>query len=693
MDTDADTDIYFSPDISGYGHRYPEHHSRKQWRSERGGGAFGELLQVESCPGTTAALPCPALTPTEKDDRSLAAFWYKDDHVTPFYMVDARGSASTEKGIHRQLSALGLRASFNVSGIPAMLYLDVESKEDAGVYVCRVDSFKSLTRTSTVELKVLAPTPKLKIYEGEKELSDVAGPYKEGSDLELTCELTGGDSSPMQVLWMIRNNVVDSTFKVLPNGRMKNDYLMRSLERSLWMIPIACVAISREQMNSTSEPLLAAAIQLDLFLRPLSVRITPSHGTCQEGSLLELRCRTWGSRPPADITWWMSGFRLLNTSGYNSDSESSFSFVSLIPSAADHGKIVTCRVENSRLLGSVLTENITLNVTFPPKVSLSLKTYSSSSISEGDTIALLCKVLANPTTGPVQWSFSKESSIGPTTEEYPKTGPHTLILERLEPWHKGSYKCKAANNEGVGESNSLWLAVRHRPICRAGQQVSYGAYYGETLYIRCEVEAEPGSVSFHWSFANTQVHHDNITFHSKALRSIATYTPTKDVHLGSLFCWANNSAGEQHVPCTFTVFRPAKPNPPKNCQTTNRTATSFLVICEAGYDGGAPQQFYFRAKIKGSPEQGITLHAPIPVFYLTSLPSGATFTGSVVAKNKMGQSDPFQFETTTLYSKNKDHISWKVNRSLLISFVLVLIIAVVTMATVASLRRSHPFLL
>ncbi|XP_035230086.1 nephrin-like [Stegodyphus dumicola] len=650
-----------------------------------------EVLLVETCPETTAALPCPALTPVENDDRSLAAFWYKDDEVKPFYMVDGRATPSIESGIHRKLSDLGLRSRFNVSIIPAILYVDVESREDAGVYVCRVDWYKSLTRTSTVEFKVLAPTPKLTIYEREKVLTDVAGPYKEGSDLELTCELTGGESGPLQVLWAIKGNIVDSTFRALPNGRRRNDYVMRSLERSLWMVAITCLAV--KDRNSTGDPFLITSVQLDLFLKPLGVRITPNHGTCREGTMLEVYCRTWGSKPPAEITWWMKNFRLYNVSGYSSDFDSSSSILSLFPLASDHGKIITCRAENTKFQNFIMTDNITLNVTFAPKVSLSLKTYSTSSISEGDTVALMCKVTANPPTSFVEWSFAKESSAGPHQEHYPVNGSQTLVLERLEAWHKGSYRCRASNSEGTGQSNALWLAVRHRPICRGGQQVSYGAYPGETLNIRCEVEAEPSTVSFHWSFANTLVHHNNVSFTSRGLKSIATYTPSDDTQLGSLFCWANNSAGEQHVPCTFTVFRPAKPNPPKNCRSTNRTQTSFLVTCEAGYDGGANQHFYFRAKIKDFREDGISLNSPVPTFTLTGLPSGINFEVTIASANKVGQSDVVTLYTSTLRGKRTGKGPWKSNRSLLISSILIFSFAMLTLVAAAILRRrSRPLL-
>ncbi|XP_055940560.1 nephrin-like [Argiope bruennichi] len=652
-----------------------------------------EILEVDVCPGSTVSLPCPALAPIQVNDRALAAFWYKDDQVTPFYMVDARSSPSIEQGKHRQLSSLGNRATFNVSTSPAILYLDVETKEDAGTYVCRVDSYRSLTRTSTVKLIVLSPTPKLFIYEGEKLLSDIAGPYREGSDLELTCELTGAEESlPMQVLWTIRGQVVDSTFKVLPSGKIRNDYRLRSIERNLWMVAVTCVAA--RSPNVTHQPFLVASVQLDLFLRPLDVRISPTDGTCREGSVLRLVCRTWGSRPPAEITWWMKSFRLYNVSGHRFEKDASSSTLNLVPMASDHGKVIVCRAENPKLPGVSMTDSVMLNVTFPPKVSLSLKTYSSSSLSEGDTVALICNVMSNPAVGPVLWSFVQETSVAPPQKRFPLEGSQTLVLERLQPWHKGSYRCRATNSEGVGESNSLWLAVRHRPICKAGQQVSYGAYLGETLSIRCEVEAEPATVSFHWGFSNTVLQHSNVSFVNRGLKSVATYTPTDDIHLGSLFCWANNSAGEQHVPCTFTVFKPVAPNRPKNCQVLNRTHSSFMLTCEAGYDGGAPQRFYFRAKIKGSRDDGLSLSSPLPLFNLSGLPSGSTFQVSVFSRNKIGKSHVVTLETTTLKTKRKGPWTWKGNRSLLISSILVMVFAILTLAAAAILRhRSRPFLL
>ncbi|GFY37293.1 uncharacterized protein TNIN_151311 [Trichonephila inaurata madagascariensis] len=127
----------------------------------------------------------------------------------------------------------------------------------------------------------------------------------------------------------------------------------------------------------------------------------------------------------------------------------------------------------------------------------------------------------------------------------------------------------------------------------------------------------------------------------------------------------------------------------------NRTHTSFLVLCEAGYDGGAPQRFYFRAKLKGSRDDGLSLSSPMPIFNLSGLPSGSTFDVSVYARNKIGKSLAVILETTTLRTKRKGGTwTWKTNRSLLISSMLILCFAILTLGAAAILRhRSHPFLL
>lgn len=97
----------------------------------------------------------------------------------------------------------------------------------------------------------------------------------------------------------------------------------------------------------------------------------------------------------------------------------------------------------------------------------------------------------------------------------------------------------------------------------------------------------------------------------------------------------------------------AKPNSPKNCQSLNRTQSSFVVSCEPSYDGGSSQQFHFRAKLKDSSNKEVTLKAPIPVFTLMNLPSGSTFEVFIIAVNRIGKSKEVKLETTTLRGTEK----------------------------------------
>lgn len=67
----------------------------------------------------------------------------------------------------------------------------------------------------------------------------------------------------MMVIWMIQDTVIDSTFDVLPNGKTRNEHVLRGLKRTLWMVPVTCVAA--KDLNSTGDPALARAVQIDLF--------------------------------------------------------------------------------------------------------------------------------------------------------------------------------------------------------------------------------------------------------------------------------------------------------------------------------------------------------------------------------------------------------------------------------------------
>lgn len=93
------------------------------------------------------------------------------------------------------------------------------------------------------------------------------------------------------------------------------------------------------------------------------------------------------------------------------------------------------------------------------------------------------------------------------------------------------------------------------PTCKEDREELYGALKHETVALKCEVEANPPKVTFHWTFNNsgdlTEVPPNR--YSSTATISRLNYTPISDMDYGTLACWGTNSVGKQKTPCVFQV--------------------------------------------------------------------------------------------------------------------------------------------
>lgn len=97
--------------------------------------------------------------------------------------------------------------------------------------------------------------------------------------------------------------------------------------------------------------------------------------------------------------------------------------------------------------------------------------------------------------------------------------------------------------------------VSDAPVCKQEREELYGALKQETVTLRCEVDANPAMVTFHWTFNNsgdlTEVQPSRFT--TEHLSSRLNYTPVSDLDYGTLQCWAQNDIGRQKEPCVFQV--------------------------------------------------------------------------------------------------------------------------------------------
>ncbi|GLH02170.1 Uncharacterized protein GBIM_08209 [Gryllus bimaculatus] len=80
------------------------------------------------------------------------------------------------------------------------------------------------------------------------------------------------------------------------------------------------------------------------------------------------------------------------------------------------------------------------------------------------------------------------------------------------------------------------------PTCKDEREELYGALKHETVALRCEVDANPPLVTFHWTFNNsgdlTEVPATRYTSSGEVSR--LNYTPVSDMDYGTLACWGSN---------------------------------------------------------------------------------------------------------------------------------------------------------
>lgn len=140
--------------------------------------------------------------------------------------------------------------------------------------------------------------------------------------------------------------------------------------------------------------------------------------------------------------------------------------------------------------------------------------------------------------------------------------------------------------------NLHYFCQSDAPVCRYERILVVGASRGETLDIKCEVEADPPVVHFRWKFNNSgetlEVSSDR--FYSEGpSSSVLRYTTASELDYGSLSCWAVNAVGHQVAPCVFQVCvfllllscsktRPFKFKKPRKKQLIERAAIILIHV-------------------------------------------------------------------------------------------------------------------
>ncbi|XP_078033880.1 motor axon guidance molcule sidestep [Augochlora pura] len=628
---------------------------------------FSPLRLVWASEGEEVELPCDITPPTPNDTVNMV-LWFKDSEGIPLYSLDAR-SGNISSAVHWAVSDdLGKRTYFQIGdGQRAKLKITKVSYKDQGIFRCRVDFIDSPTRNFRVNLTLVEKPSVPMIYDAQgREVTGLAGPFLEGYNLALVCQVSGGRPKPAVTWWKdgeLLDSVVD-TMVGMPRKFTSNHLFIDKVTRSLRGTKLICKA----QSAPMTAPIVRE-VPLDIYLKPAVVKIIFSDDQIYAGRPFAIRCETWGSSPAARIVWRL-GEQVIGEPNVSTTqrSNSTVSKLALALDKNDNGKKLTCRAENPRFPGGSLEQTRVLNVAYNPVVAVHLATgYLMESLREGDDLKLVCDVQSNPLPNKVIW-YHNGKRLEHDVAGGTLIASNALTLRLLTLAHGGEYTCEAVNLVGIGRSQPLFVHMKYPPRCRVGyERREIAAGRRETVLLRCEVDAIPtDDVRFSWTYNATRGDVSpvlNSRARNNGLVSVLEYTPTADADFGTLACWASNSVGRQRTPCVFNIVPGKTPQPPFDCSLQNETS-SLQVNCVPGADGGSPQ--YFLLEVRGGPrdpsvvqvntatlqkpqsDQGTVGESPAlyqeknmrPNFQLHDLEPGFDYTLYVYAVNGRGRSEP-----------------------------------------------------
>ena len=271
------------------------------------------------------------------------------------------------------------------------------------------------------------------------------------------------------------------------------------------------------------------------------------------------------------------------------------------------------------------------------------------SVAEGNDVFFVCKIFSNP---PIDRMVEWYHNDKPLKQNQRKgiimnSSGTNLVLQKVEKEANGNYTCRATNGvPSVGhyqQSEPFNLDVKYLPVCVPEGVKVYGVAKEENVRIRCQVAANPSNLTFRWTFNNSAEIKDvdKSKFSVNNSVSLFSYKPERELDYGTLMCWSRNDIGEQQKPCVFHIIAAGRPDPVKNCTTSNVNNSAFQINCAPGFNGGLPQNFTIEV-IENETLDKIVYKAmrTQPVFSVTDLKDSKDYRVYVIPVNMKGTGQP-----------------------------------------------------
>ncbi|XP_040152153.1 neural cell adhesion molecule 1 isoform X2 [Anopheles arabiensis] len=603
------------------------------------------VVAMEALVGETIYLPCNVST-HEPGDNVVLVLWYREDKGSPIYSADTRGREVGSAKRWSDDSMFGDRAYFQFEKEPGELAVQNVRETDSGMYRCRVDFIVAQTRNSVVNLTIIVSPERMVIRDQlGMERTTVAGPYSEGDNIKLRCDVYGGRPTPT-VTWYRDGVAMVADTKYMPLGKhLRSEIALGPLTRQDLHTKLVCRASNHARANPVEQ-----SVQIDMNFAPLNIRLIGAHQPLSAGRRYDLLCQSAGSRPAASITWFLDGVRLDKSKETTSaDGNQTTSTLSIVLNRTDAGKYLSCKAYNTYVQSDALEDGWQLDIQYVPDASVRLgSSLDPDAIREGTDVYFDCIVKAHPAVYKVEWKHNNKT-LTRNISQGVIVSKHSLVLQGVSRTTAGNYTCVGFNAEGEGSSPTFELNVMYAPTCAPNQPRVYGVAKQENAEIRCVVDANPPDVEFKWTFNNSAESIDVQASHISRLgtSSIVSYTPMTELDYGTLLCSATNKIGKQRQPCVFHIIAAGRPDQVHNCTVANVSMTSLAVRCYEGFNGGLAQSFFLELRDSHSQEMRFNNTSPVPRFTVPNLHPSAVYQLAVYAFNSKGRSEPYVMSAAT----------------------------------------------
>ena len=361
--------------------------------------------EVKARAGGSVSLRCAVNRARCGDFHSIK--WYKENRRVFVY--------SPVVDFSKAEGELLERGSLSLDNQEAKLTISPVQTTDEGEYKCEItflDISKNCPVVQLVKLTTLAEPKYANIslsrvgpgggglHERQIVSNSVVGPFNEGTDIILICESGGGKPIP-QVSWFINNQQVpgraSSSEEADRTGTGRSE-LALTVGRAQLGAKLEC----RAGNEAISEPLISS-IQLDVSLRPESIKISGADKAVEQGAVVSLLCVAKASRPAAVLTWYNgstlfpeqpAGQVSLEPDGtYLTSSRLSF-----IASRFEDNRKVFCEGNNEVLQfykEDPVRTDTRLEVLYPPVVEIQP---TNITVNASDKVVIRCSYQANPST-------------------------------------------------------------------------------------------------------------------------------------------------------------------------------------------------------------------------------------------------------------------------------------------------------